>query len=206
LGKSLCLSQACLGKSIGFIHINSQHNTPRVSAGPDGNLTIASLDAPVLSTGILSPFPTPGDNTSIPETLIQGMHWNVENNVWNVDYPQVHTRTRTRTHARTHTHVHAAVTTAAAATTATSLAVSVCLSVSAFDMTLHCNCTPLWCMQWYPFEGVYGYGNGGVVDRTLGTDASVKTVFFSHLYMETIFLPRQARDKHRENSESGLFS
>ena len=148
-----------------------------MSAGPDGNLTIASLDAPVLSTGILSPFPTPGDNTSIPETLIQGMHWNVENNVWNVDYPQVHTRTRT--HARTHTHVHAAVITAAAATTATSLAVSVCLSVSAFDMTLHCNCTPLWCMQWYPFEGVYGYGNGGVVDRTLGTDASVKTVFLA---------------------------
>jgi uncharacterized protein YqkB len=34
-------------------------------------------------------------------------------------------------------------------------------------------------MQWYPFEGVYGYGNGGVVDRTLGTDASVKTVFLA---------------------------
>eukprot|EP01043_Picozoa_sp_COSAG02_P035726 COSAG02_NODE_2576_length_8498_cov_4.245386_5_plen_416_part_00 len=66
-----------------------------VYSGPDGNLTIASLDAPVLSTGILSPFPTPGDNSSIAETLHLGMHWNVENNVWNVDYPQWYTHTLT---------------------------------------------------------------------------------------------------------------
>ena len=28
-----------------------------------------------------------------------------------------------------------------------------------------------------------------------------KTAFLSHLYIETIILPRQARDKHRENSK-----
>ena len=28
--------------------------------------------------------------------------------------------------------------------------------------------------QWYPFEGVFGYGNGGITDRTLGTDASFR--------------------------------
>eukprot|EP01052_Picozoa_sp_SAG31_P019978 SAG31_NODE_1481_length_8176_cov_3.282531_7_plen_381_part_00 len=85
--------------------------------GPDGSLSIASLDVPVVSTGIFSPFPTPGDNTSIAQTLQEGMHWNVQNNVWNVDYP-----------------------------------------------------------QWYPFEGVFGYGNGGKVDRKLGTDASFRFV------------------------------
>jgi hypothetical protein len=33
-----------------------------------------------------------------------------------------------------------------------------------------------------------------------------KTVFFSHLYIKVIFLPRQARDKHRENSKQSPFS
>jgi hypothetical protein len=46
-----------------------------------------------VSTGILSPFPTPGGNSSIAQTLEQGMHWNIQNNVWNVDYPQVHRQT-----------------------------------------------------------------------------------------------------------------
>jgi hypothetical protein len=32
-----------------------------------------------------------------------------------------------------------------------------------------------------------------------------KTVFLSHLYIKAIFLPRQARDKHRENSKTGRF-
>jgi hypothetical protein len=31
---------------------------------------------------------------------------------------------------------------------------------------------------------------------------SEATVFLSHLYVKTIFLPRQARDKHRENSKN----
>ena len=34
-----------------------------------------------------------------------------------------------------------------------------------------------------------------------------KTVFLSHLYIKTMILPRQARDKHRENSKkSAVFS
>jgi hypothetical protein len=34
-----------------------------------------------------------------------------------------------------------------------------------------------------------------------------KTAFLSHLYMKTNILPRQARDKHRENSKkTAVFS
>jgi hypothetical protein len=32
-----------------------------------------------------------------------------------------------------------------------------------------------------------------------------KTGFLSHLYIKVIFLPRQARDKHRENSKKARF-
>ena len=32
-----------------------------------------------------------------------------------------------------------------------------------------------------------------------------KTVFFSHLYIKMMILPRQARDKHRENSQKERF-
>ena len=34
-------------------------------------------------------------------------------------------------------------------------------------------------------------------------DLREKQIFFSHLYIKTLFLPRQARDKHRENSNKG---
>ena len=33
-----------------------------------------------------------------------------------------------------------------------------------------------------------------------------KTSFLRHLYLKTIILPRQARDKHRKNSKKGRFS
>jgi hypothetical protein len=33
-----------------------------------------------------------------------------------------------------------------------------------------------------------------------------KTAFLGHLYIKCIILPRQARDKHRENSETMPFS
>ena len=39
------------------------------------------------------------------------------------------------------------------------------------------SCMQVWNVdypQWYPFEGVYGYGNGGEEDRTLGLDASFR--------------------------------
>jgi hypothetical protein len=32
----------------------------------------------------------------------------------------------------------------------------------------------------------------------------LKTVFLSHLFLKTIFLPRQARDKHRETTQKGV--
>jgi hypothetical protein len=34
----------------------------------------------------------------------------------------------------------------------------------------------------------------------LRSNAGEKTVFLSHFYIKTMILPRQARDKHRENS------
>eukprot|EP01046_Picozoa_sp_COSAG06_P089781 COSAG06_NODE_36141_length_451_cov_0.732955_1_plen_45_part_10 len=37
-------------------------------------------------------------------------------------------------------------------------------------------------------------------------DAVRKTYFLRHLYVKMIILPRQARDKHRKNSEKGRFS
>ena len=70
----------------GAIHLHAMGpDGAMVYSGPDGNLSIASLDVPVVSTGILSPFPTMGtnggDNSSIAATLVDGMHWNVQNNV-----------------------------------------------------------------------------------------------------------------------------
>jgi hypothetical protein len=42
----------------------------------------------------------------------------------------------------------------------------------------------------------------GVVSILGGSDdAGEKTVFLSHLYIKMLFLPRQARDKHKENSK-----
>jgi hypothetical protein len=35
----------------------------------------------------------------------------------------------------------------------------------------------------------------------MGGGTGDKTVFFRHLYIKTNILPRQARDKHRENSK-----
>ena len=32
-----------------------------------------------------------------------------------------------------------------------------------------------------------------------------KMVFFSHIYIKMLILPRQARDKHRENSKNDAF-
>merc|ERR1712100_564120 len=80
--------------------------------GPEGMLAIASLDAPIVSCGVLSPFPTPGANSTLQENMANGMLFNVQNNIWDTNFP-----------------------------------------------------------QWYPFEGVFGYGNGGKPDLTLGSNA-----------------------------------
>ena len=50
------------------------------------NTVLTSLDAPIVSVGMLSPFPTPGNNTIINPA--QGMHFNIQNNIWNVNFPQ----------------------------------------------------------------------------------------------------------------------
>mgnify|MGYP007024872820 CR=1 FL=1 len=44
-------------------------------------LTLTSLDAPIVSAGLLTPFPTPSDNATIGEHLSGGMHWNCHNNI-----------------------------------------------------------------------------------------------------------------------------
>lgn len=55
--------------------------------GPEGTLTLSSLDVPILSAGLMTPFPTPGDNSSLPENMKGGMHFNLHNNIWNVNFP-----------------------------------------------------------------------------------------------------------------------
>eukprot|EP01051_Picozoa_sp_SAG22_P029890 SAG22_NODE_11306_length_491_cov_0.788265_1_plen_69_part_01 len=38
-----------------------------------------------------------------------------------------------------------------------------------------------------------------------GAESGKKTVLLSHLYIKMLILPRQARDKHRENSKIDRF-
>ena len=56
-----------------------------VYSGREGNLTLRPLDAPIVSMGLLSPFPTPGDNSSLPSLMAGGVHSNVQNNIWNTN-------------------------------------------------------------------------------------------------------------------------
>ena len=51
--------------------------------GEAGSASFTSLDVPILSTGLASPFPTP--RTS-PPNMSQGIHWNIFNNIWNTNY------------------------------------------------------------------------------------------------------------------------
>jgi hypothetical protein len=46
-------------------------------SGPEGSLAIVSLDAPIVSMGVLSPFPTPGDNSTIAQRMSSGLFYNV---------------------------------------------------------------------------------------------------------------------------------
>ena len=46
---------------------------------------------------------------------------------------------------------------------------------------------------------------GGTAEVGWTQKAYAKTVFLSHLYIKTIVLPRQARDKHRETSKTDRF-
>eukprot|EP00966_Prymnesium_polylepis_P196108 4544711-Prymnesium_polylepis.2 len=56
--------------------------------GREGSLSLYPLDSPIVSMGLLSPFPTPGDNTSLPLRMAKGVHANIQNNIWNTNYPQ----------------------------------------------------------------------------------------------------------------------
>jgi len=99
----------------GAVHLHSMGPDSHMGySGPEGTLAIASVDAPVVSCGLLSPFPTPGDNTTgtLQRYMAAGMHWNVQNNIWNTNFP-----------------------------------------------------------QWYPFEGVLGYGRE---DAALGSNAAFR--------------------------------
>ena len=67
------------------------------SLGPDGSVAytgrkgsfkLSPLDTPILSVGLLSPFPTPGDNTTLASLTSRGVHANLQNNIWNTNYPQ----------------------------------------------------------------------------------------------------------------------
>ena len=56
--------------------------------GREGRLSLRPLDTPIVSMGTLSPFPTPGGNTTLPARMAGGVHANVQNNIWNTNYPQ----------------------------------------------------------------------------------------------------------------------
>jgi hypothetical protein len=49
------------------------------------------------------------------------------------------------------------------------------------------------------------YGMATEVECIFELHPGKKTGFLSHLYIKVIFLPRQARDKHRENSKKARF-
>merc|ERR1712137_995283 len=57
-------------------------------SGVEGTFSLSSPDVPILSAGLMTPFPTPGDNTSLPENMKGGMHFNIQNNIWNTNFPQ----------------------------------------------------------------------------------------------------------------------
>ncbi len=78
---------------------DSQMSLYRLRSGGLGGETaieIVSLDVPIVSAGLLSPFPSALDNatkdntTSLIEGWIEagGWHYNVQNQIWNTNYPQ----------------------------------------------------------------------------------------------------------------------
>jgi hypothetical protein len=65
-------------------------------------------------------------------------------------------------------------------------------------------CMPFYCKQATPGDTIMERGSWH--DELLILSKGEKTVYLSHLYIKTIILPRQARDKHRENSKKRAFS
>ena len=62
------------------------------------SFSIRSMDVPVVSAGVISPFPTLPDNSSaVPDNATSrtlaaieasGWHYNVQNQIWNTNFPQ----------------------------------------------------------------------------------------------------------------------
>ena len=59
-------------------------------SGREGQLVLQPLDSPIVSMGLLSPFPTPGDNSTLRAQMAGGVHANIQNNIWNTNYPQLY--------------------------------------------------------------------------------------------------------------------
>lgn len=73
----------------GATHLHSLGPDGAVAyTGREGRLTLTPLDTPIVSMGLLSPFPTPSDNSTIRDRLAGGVHANLQNNIWNTNYPQ----------------------------------------------------------------------------------------------------------------------
>ena len=62
--------------------------------GREGSMTLHPTDAPIVSMGLLSPFPTPGRyygrpiDSGLRGLMEKGVHVNLHNNVWNTNYPE----------------------------------------------------------------------------------------------------------------------
>lgn len=59
-----------------------------LGGGDAATISLESLDVPIVSAGLMSPFPTPGDNTTAAKDIASGWHFNLQNNIWNVNFPQ----------------------------------------------------------------------------------------------------------------------
>jgi hypothetical protein len=70
----------------GAVHLHSMGPLSTIEYHDNNeNIILTSLDVPIVSAGLLSPFPTPGNWTI---DLSNGMHYNLQNNIWNVNFPQ----------------------------------------------------------------------------------------------------------------------
>ena len=74
----------------GATHLHSMgpYATAEYKHAGDQEQVVLQSDAPIVSVGMVSPFPTPGNNSAHLIDPSNGLHWNVQNNIWNVNFPQ----------------------------------------------------------------------------------------------------------------------
>ena len=85
-----------LGADGSLVYKADEHVEDDDSSLAGTEMEILSLDVPVVSAGLLSPFPSALDNSTTDNTtsLIDnwvkdgGWHYNVQNQIWNTNYPQ----------------------------------------------------------------------------------------------------------------------